>query len=398
MGKAATDGRLSNAMEALHTTPRRTGIIAALVASMLLAVAPTAGAARGRVPNDRAFAAQWELADDGAMGARSAWGIANRGDVTVAVIDTGAQLDHPDLAPNLWTNTAEIPGNGIDDDGNGFVDDVHGYDFVAKDGDPSDENGHGTNVAGIIGARGNNAVGVAGVAWRAKLMIIRVLDASGSGNVYDVARGIRYAVANGAKVINLSMAGPDDAPELESAIAEAADAGVLMVASAGNSGADLDTRAAFPASSPSDNVIAVASTDEAGALAPGSSYGAHTVDVTAPGENIDSTAVGSRYATRSGTSQAAAHVSGVLALMAAASPAADAATLRTHLLAGARVKGLPVSAGALDAAGALRGLLGIAAPKSTKRRVASRATARKASARRAASRSVGGAAAPMHAA
>src|SRR4051794_18114238 len=261
-------------MEALHTTPRRTGIVAALVASALLMLAPVASAARGHLPNDPAFGAQWELTSDSAMGARSAWGIASAGEVTVAVIDTGAQLDHPDLAPNLWTNTAEIAGNGIDDDHNGFVDDVHGYDFVGKDGDPTDANGHGTNVAGIIGARGNNGIGVAGVAWRARLMIVRALDANGSGTVYDVARGIRYAVANGARIVNLSMAGPDDDPALESAIAEARGAGVLIVASAGNTGADLDTKAAFPASSPSDNVIAVASTDESGALAPGSSYGA----------------------------------------------------------------------------------------------------------------------------
>jgi subtilisin family serine protease len=383
------DGRPSNAMEALHITPRRSGLVATLVASALLALAPGASAARGRVPSDPAFGAQWELASDGAMGARSAWGIGNGGDVTVAVIDTGAQLDHPDLAANLWTNSREIPGNGIDDDANGYVDDVHGYDFVAKDGDPSDENGHGTNVAGIIGARGNNGIGVAGVAWHARLMIVRVLDANGTGTVYDVARGIRYAVANGAKIVNLSMAGPDDDPALESAIAEARTAGVLIVASAGNTGADLDTKAAFPASSPSDNVIAVASTDEAGALAPGSSYGARTVDVTAPGENIDSTAVGSRYETRSGTSQAAAHVSGVLALMAAAQPSADAATLRTNLLAGARVKGLPVAGGSLDAAGALRHLLGLSAPRAASKRVKSRTAARRSAARRAGTRSVG---------
>lgn len=375
---------LSYAMEALRTRPARSGLIVTIVASVLLALAPGASAARGRVPNDRAFTAQWQMTTDAAMGIRSAWNAATGGDVTVAVVDTGAQLDHPDLDQNLWTNTGEIAGNGLDDDANGYADDVHGYDFAGKDADPSDDNGHGTNVAGIIGARGNNGTGVTGVAWRAKLMIVRVLDADGSGTVYDVARGIRYAVANGAKVVNLSMAGPDTDPALEGAIAEAKAAGVLVVAAAGNTGADLDAKPAYPASSASDNVIAVASTDEDGALAPGSSFGARTVDLTAPGENINSTATGGRYDTRSGTSQAAAHVSGVLALMAAARPTATADELRAQLMAGARVTGLPVAGGALDAGASLRRLLGIAAPRAAKRtKTSTRAAARKASARKA---------------
>jgi subtilisin family serine protease len=386
------DGGPFLAMEALFNRPGRSGLIVTLVASVLLALVPAGASARraGPVPapSDRAFAAQWQLTTDAAMGARSGWNVATAGNVVVAVIDTGAQLDHPDLAANLWTNTGEIAGNGIDDDANGFVDDVHGYDFAGKDADPSDENGHGTNVAGIIGARGNNGTGVTGVAWRARLMIVRVLDASGSGSVYDVARGIRYAVANGARIVNLSMAGPDDDPSLEGAIAEAQAAGVLIVAAAGNNGADLDTRAAFPASSPAANVIAVASTDEDGKLAPGSAFGARTVDVTAPGENIDSTEPHGGYGVRSGTSQAAAHVSGVLALMAAAQPAATADQLRTQLLASTRANGLPVAAGGLDAGAALRGLLGIAAPRARRVKVASRSAARKASARRAGLRTV----------
>jgi subtilisin family serine protease len=306
------------------------------------------------------------------MGARTAWQTSRGGDVTVAVIDTGAQLTHPDLAPNLWTNTGEIAGNGIDDDHNGYVDDVHGYDFVGGDGDPSDDNGHGTNVAGIIGARGDNRIGVTGVAWRAKLMIVKVLGADGSGTVADVASGIRYAVANGAKVVNLSMAGPDDSADLEAAIAEARDAGVLIVAAAGNSGADLDSTNVFPASSPADNVIAVASTDESGRLASGSGYGAAAVELAAPGEDIDSTALNGGYGVRSGTSQAAAHVSGVLALMLAAAPAATWQTVRTALLTGSRATKLPVAAGTLDAGGALKSLVG--APRAT--RAVKRATVR----------------------
>jgi subtilisin family serine protease len=378
-------------MEALFNRPGRSGLIATLVASVLLALVPAgASAARTVKPSDRAFAAQWQLTTDAAMGARSAWNVATAGNVVVAVIDTGAQLDHPDLAANLWTNASEIAGNGIDDDANGFVDDVHGWDFAGKDADPADDNGHGTNVAGIIGARGNNGTGVTGVAWRARLMIVKVLGANGSGTVYDVARGIRYAVANGATIVNLSMAGPDGDPALAAAIAEARAAGVLIVAAAGNAGADLDAKAAYPASSPSDNVIAVASTDEAGRLAPGSSYGANTVDIAAPGENIDSTELHGGYGVRSGTSQAAAHVSGTLALMAAARPAATADQLRAQLLASTRSTGLPVAAGALDAGAALRGLLGLPAPRAAKRKAAARRT----STRRASTRHAG-APAPM---
>lgn len=354
----------SIAMEALRNRPGRSGTAVTLVAAALLALVPSgASAARVRAPNDRAFAAQWQLTTDAAMGARSAWSLATAGNVTVAIVDTGAQLDHPDLVQNLWTNEDEIADNGIDDDANGFVDDVHGYDFAGRDGDPSDENGHGTSIAGIVGARGHNRTGVTGVAWRARLMIVRVLGANGNGSVRDVARGIRYAVANGAKIVNLSMAGPDSDPALEAAIAEAAAAGVLVVAAAGNTGADLDATPAYPASSTAANVITVASTDENGRLALGSSYGAATVDLTAPGENVDSTELRGGYGVRSGTSQAAAHVSGVLALMAAAQPSATADRLRARLLAAARPSRLPVAAGALDAGAALRGLLGLRAIK-----------------------------------
>jgi subtilisin family serine protease len=335
---------------------------------MLLALAPTASAARGGVPSDRAFPAQWQLATDAPMGARSAWRLARTGAVTVAVIDTGARLRHPDLAPNLWTNPGEVAGNDVDDDGNGHVDDVHGVDLVAGDGDPADEHGHGTHVAGIIGARGDNRVGTAGVAWRARLMIVRALGRDGSGRSSDVAAGIRYAVAHGARIINLSMAGPDDDPDLAAAVEEAGAAGALVVAAAGNTGDDLDRVPAFPAALPSEAVVAVAASASGGALAPGSSFGKHAVDLTAPGEDVTATALDGLLETRSGTSQAAAHVSGVLALMAAARPSASLAELRSALLLGARPSRLAVAAGALDAAGSLRALLGRSAARKARAR------------------------------
>ena len=182
----------------------------AALAAACAALCATAATAAARP--DPQLANQWALQGDGPMGAASAWTQVTGGDVTVAVVDTGVDLRHRDLAPNLWTNPGEVPGNGIDDDGDGIVDDVHGADFVNGDGDPSDDNGHGTHVAGIVAARGNNGVGVAGLAWRARIMAVKVLGADASGDMAAVAAGVRYAVAHGARVINLSLTGPSPAP------------------------------------------------------------------------------------------------------------------------------------------------------------------------------------------
>ena len=199
------------------------------------------------------------------MGAASAWTQITGGDVTVAVVDTGVDLAHRDLAPNLWTNPGEVPGNGIDDDGDGIVDDVHGADFVNGDGDPSDDNGHGTHVAGIVAARGNNGVGVAGLAWRARIMAVKVLGADASGDMATVAAGVRYAVAHGARVINLSLTGPSPGPDLAAAVDAAAAANVLVVAAAGNAHVDDDVVATYPADLDAPNLIAVTSSDQRGA-------------------------------------------------------------------------------------------------------------------------------------
>jgi subtilisin family serine protease len=299
---------------------------------------------------------QWSLQGDGPMGAETAWRQTTGADVTVAVVDSGVDLTHPDLAPNLWTNAGEIPGNGVDDDGNGYVDDVHGYDFVAGDGTPQDENGHGTHVAGILGARGGNGIGGSGVAWRVRLMPIRVLDADARGTTTAVAQGIRYAVDNGARIVNLSLAGPAGTPDLEDAVRYAQDHGVLIVVAAGNDGADLTSAPAYPASYTEPNVIGVAATTEAGNLSTVSDYGPGA-DLAAPGEQILSTALGGGYEWRTGTSMAAPHVAGALVLLAAARPDLDADALRDALLSSARRRGLPVQAGALDVAAALRAVV-----------------------------------------
>src|SRR3954449_11479181 len=204
----------------LHTLHR----VAALAAACAALCATAASAAARPDPQ---LANQWALQGDGPMGAASAWTQITGGDVTVAVVDTGVDLAHRDLAPNLWTNPGEVPGNGLDDDGDGVVDDVHGADLVNGDGDPSDDNGHGTHVAGIVAARGNNGVGVAGLAWRARIMAGKVLGANASGGMATVAAGVPPAVPHGARGITPSPTGPTPAPSLAAAVAEAAAANIL---------------------------------------------------------------------------------------------------------------------------------------------------------------------------
>ncbi|MFH1090162.1 MAG: S8 family peptidase, partial [Pseudomonadota bacterium] len=205
--------------------------------------------------------------------------------VIVAVLDTGIDYNHPDLVNNIWINPGEIPGNGIDDDNNGYVDDAQGWDFVDDDPDPMDYEGHGTHVAGTIAAEGNNGLGVVGVCWQAKVMAVRVLNALGSGSTADIITGLTYAGAMGAEVINLSLGGSAYSQALKDAI-DASSA--LVVCAAGNDGTDNDISPKYPASYASLNIMAVAAGDQADALASFSNYGLASVDVMAPGVNIQS--------------------------------------------------------------------------------------------------------------
>jgi subtilisin family serine protease len=335
--------------------------VAALGAACVAIFATAASAAARPDPQ---LSNQWALQGDGPMGAATAWTRITGGDVTVAVVDTGVDLAHRDLAPNLWTNPGEVPGNGVDDDGDGFVDDVHGADFANRDGDPTDDNGHGTHVAGIVAARGNNGVGVAGLAWRARIMAVKVLGADASGDMATVAEGVRYAVAHGARVINLSLTGPSPGPALAAAVAEAAAANVLVVAAAGNTHADDDAVATYPAALDAANLVAVTSSDQRGRLAPSASFGRSSIDLAAPGEEILSTARGGGYELRSGSSMAAAQVSGAAVLLASARPNLGWSGMRSALLGSARPTSLPVAAGRLDVAGALRRVMGAARGRS----------------------------------
>ncbi|MCB1174259.1 MAG: S8 family serine peptidase [Leptospiraceae bacterium] len=212
-------------------------------------------------------------------------------EAVVAVIDTGIDLTHIDLAANLWTNTGEIPGNGIDDDANGYVDDIHGWDFVKNDSDPTDEHGHGTHVAGIIGGVGNNASGVSGVCQSARIMPVRALGETGIGFTSSIVQAIDYAIQNHANVINLSLSGLEgsDGDLLYQAIDRARTNNILVIAAAGNSHKNNDLESVYPASYNLANIIAVAAVDNSGNLASFSNYGSTTVDIAAPGSNIYST-------------------------------------------------------------------------------------------------------------
>lgn len=228
--------------------------------------------------------------DDADIDALDAWDVTTgSGDVVVAVIDTGVDINHPDLAANIWTNPGEIPGNGIDDDGNDLIDDVNGWDFYIGDNDPRDADGHGTHVAGTIAAVGNNAVGITGVSWSAKIMVLRFLDAWGSGSTDNAIAAIQYANDMGADVINNSWGGGGFNTALKTAI-EASDA--VVVCAAGNSGSNNDSISHYPSNYDSANIIAVAASDQDDSLASFSNYGADSVDVAAPGTNIYSAAPG----------------------------------------------------------------------------------------------------------
>lgn len=269
--------------------------------------------------NDPSLREQTSLA---AIGAAAAWTrSAGTKSTVVAVIDTGIDYSHPDLVANLWTNTREVPGNGRDDDGNGYADDWIGYDFAANDADPSDHDGHGTHVAGIIGASGNNGIGISGVNPNTRIMVLKFIGTDGNGYTSDAIRALNYAAANGASVVNASWGSGIYDAVFATAIARAQASGLILVASAGNDSANNDVVPFFPANYTQtlENVVTVAATDVDGRLAGYSNYGA-SVTLAAPGNSILSTLPNNRYGSLSGTSMAAPFVSGALALLKDAHP------------------------------------------------------------------------------
>ena len=297
-------------------------------------------------PNDPSFIENhlWHLSNDGRLGgtrnadvsARDAWLIRNSAEsIIVAIIDTGALTSHEDLRDNLWRNPDEIPGNRIDDDQNGFIDDIHGINAIRDTGDPSDDAGHGTHVAGIIGAVGNNGLGTTGVAWNVQLMPLRFLDRFGEGATSDAIQCITYAIDNGAKVINTSWGSNAFSGSLNGAISLAQQADVVVVAAAGNERRNNDVIPLYPASYTQNNVLSVAATTNRDGLAGYSNYGAKSVDLAAPGDAILSTWHSSdqAYQTTSGTSMSSPIVAGAVALMRAHFPNTSGSEIVKRLLA-----------------------------------------------------------------
>ena len=259
---------------------------------------------------------------DADIDAPEAWdATVGRGNTIVAVIDTGVDYSHPDLQANMWVNADEIPADGLDNDGNGLVDDVHGYDFANHDGDPMDDNNHGTHVAGTIAAVGNNGIGVTGINWHAQIMALKFLNAQGSGDTDDAIEALNYAVANGATVSNNSWGFSGGFSQaLYDAIRAARDANHVFVAAAGNGnflgiGINNDATPFWPASYDLENIVSVAAVDRNDAKPLFSNYGATTVDLAAPGVDILSTYRNNSYGYSTGTSMASPHVAGVIALV-----------------------------------------------------------------------------------
>ncbi len=269
------------------------------------------------VPNDPLFTEQWAMEF---ISAPSAWDLTRcQREVVVAVIDTGIQMDHPELAENIWRNPAEV-ADGLDNDQNGYIDDTVGWDFVNRDNSPQDDHGHGTHVAGLIGAAGNNGLGIAGVCWQVSLMPLKVLDAEGWGTVADEIEAIGYAVEEGADVINASFGGYSFINAERDAIEMARSEGVVVITAAGNGGKDgigddIDITPFYPASYGLDNIIAVTAVDHSGMLPVFANHGATTVDIGSPGVYLLSTVPYNSYSLGIGTSMATAVVTGVYAMV-----------------------------------------------------------------------------------
>jgi subtilisin family serine protease len=284
-------------------------------------------------PNDPDFPKLWGLNNTGQTGGKPDADIdfpealalvTGTQKKAVGVIDSGIDYTHPDLAANMWKNPKEIVGiNGKDDDDNGYIDDIYGWDFANNDNDPMDDNEHGTHVAGTVGAVGNNNLGVIGVAPNnVSLVALKFLDASGSGATSNAILALDYATANDILITNNSWGGllPIPSKALKAAITAFEEKGGLFVAAAGNSSLNTDLVAAYPASYPHDSIISVAATDHKDLLAYYSNYGKHTVDIAAPGSEIYSTLPGGNYGYLSGTSMASPHVAGAVALVWSQNP------------------------------------------------------------------------------
>jgi subtilisin family serine protease len=320
----------------------------------------------------------WGLSNTLGVAASSAWEVtAGSEDVIVAVIDTGVDYNHPDLASNIWVNPGEVAGNGIDDDGNGYADDIHGVNtsvWATNRADPFDDNRHGTHVAGTIGAIHANGIGISGVSPHVRILPIKFMDANGSGRLSDAIAAIDYMVdlkvnrGINIRISNNSWGGGAYSPALREAIERARDAGIVFVVAAGNSGEDLDLFPGYPASYEVSNVLSVAAIDRNQNLASFSNYGTEAVDIAAPGADIISTLPNGSYGALSGTSMAAPHVAGALALLFAEDPSLSVDQAISRVLESGRE--LPALTSSDGAVGLIRSRRALDASKLVRNQVA----------------------------
>lgn len=314
-------------------------------------------------PADDRYSSQWGLNGNYGVKAEKAWAVQKGSrDVVLAVIDTGIDYTHPDLAKNMWTNEAELNGEeGVDDDGNGYVDDIYGINALENTGDPKDGHGHGTHCAGVIGAV-HNSEGIAGVMANVRMMGVKIFSDAGKTSVEAIVKGIEYAIANGAKITSNSWGGTQKSEAIQEAVAAAGEADVLFVAAAGNGnffgrGYDTDKKPVYPAGYEGDHIVAVGSITSSGSRSGFSNFGKKSVDLFAPGSGIMSTFTNHGYKSLSGTSMATPHVSGVAGLVLSEFEGSSAVEIKSKMMEGVRkmrsFSNNSVAGGILDAAGSL---------------------------------------------
>jgi len=332
-------------------------------------------------PNDTNFGNLWGMhntgqtvnGDSGIAGADidapEAWDVfVGDPNFVIAVIDTGFNYNHPDLAANAWINPGEIAGNGIDDEGNGFIDDVRGWDFINGDNNPMDDNGHGTHCSGTFGGVGNNNLGVAGVNWQCKIAGVKFLSAGGGGQISDGVLCVDYVTVTGIKISNNSWGGGGFSSSFSAALDNARDNGCLFIAAAGNNSSNNDSNPFYPSSYNQDNVISVLATTNNDQMSSFSNFGATSVDIGAPGSTVYST-FNSSYAYLDGTSMACPHVCGVASLVWAANPTWSYLEVKDRLFQSARpvgsLSGDCITGGIVNAFAAINGSSGGSFPPST---------------------------------
>jgi serine protease len=319
-------------------------ILRTLLGTVLLLCISAFARAGEFIPNDPLFPEQWGLknTDFGFdIGATKAWHL-ERGkkNIAIVIIDTGIDYTHPDLINNIWTNPGEIADNGIDDDGNGYIDDMHGINAITGSGDPMDDNGHGTMQAGVIGAEGNNGIGVAGVLHNVSLIACKFLDKNGGGSTRDAIKCLDYVADLAKRDIGVTIIATNNAwgsgsfNELElNAIHRHRDLGILFVATSGGDATNLDNNKVYPASYESSNIIVVAKADREGNITYFSSYGPNTVHIAAPGQDILTTYINNSYEKVSGTA-ALGFVSGIIGLLKSHNENLGAVEIKQKILKG----------------------------------------------------------------